>query len=432
MADLAPELEQWLRRIERGHPRAIELGLDRCAEVARRLRLLDAGPATVVSVAGTNGKGSCVRVMESLLLASGARVGAYTSPHLRRYNERVRLHGSAARDEALCEAFAAVEAARGEVALTYFEFGTLAALYLFRREALDFWLLEVGLGGRLDAVNIVDADIAVVTSVDLDHTEWLGPDRECIGAEKAGIFRPARPVVCGDRKAPRSLQARAIVLGAPLYTIGETFECRGEPDGSSSWTGTDVSGRRQGFRSRFPPELHVDNIACALQALALAGIDLSQEHLGRELARVSLEGRRQSVLHGGVEYLLDVAHNPAGARLLAGYLDSLPARGKTVVVFAAMEDKDIRGMLDPLLALAERWFVPRLDTSRAAATQTIARYLSEAGAEASECATVVDAMQAARAYVSCGGRVLVCGSFHTVGPALDWLDECSSDIGAVA
>lgn len=432
MTDPASDLEQWLGLIERSHPRAIELGLDRCAEVAGRLQLLDAGSATVISVAGTNGKGSCVRVMESLLQAGGARVGAYTSPHLRRYNERVRMLGSPVGDAALCEAFAAVEAARGEVALTYFEYGTLAALYLFQRQALDFWLLEVGLGGRLDAVNIVDADIAVVTSVDLDHTEWLGTDRESIGAEKAGIFRRGRPVVCGDRKPPDSLRAQSRALAAPCFAIGEAFDWSGEEDGSSSWIGTDAEGHRIGFRSRFPTELHGDNIACALQALALAGIDVLQEQIMHELARVSLEGRRQSLCRGGVEYLLDVAHNPAGTRLLAGHLASLPARGKTAVVFAAMEDKDIGGMLDPLLALVQRWFVPQLDAARAAAPGTVARYLRERGAEVSECATVAEAMRAARAYLPCGGRMLVCGSFHTVGPALDWLDDCRADIGAVA
>ena len=226
MGALPQSLAAWLAYLETRHPvTEIVLGLERVGTVAARMGLAR-GQATVITVGGTNGKGSCVAVIEGLLLALGKRVGAYTSPHLCRYNERVRVQGREASDEALCAAFAAIEQARGEIPLTYFEFGTLAALEIFRREALDWIVLEVGLGGRLDAVNIVNADVAVVTSIQIDHTEWLGSGRESIGREKAGIFRTGHPAVCGDRAPPASLRAAARTLDAPWYGIGSGVRLR--------------------------------------------------------------------------------------------------------------------------------------------------------------------------------------------------------------
>ena len=230
-------LDQWLAWQETAHRTAIDLGLERVGEVARRLGLTRPA-APVITIAGTNGKGSCVAYFEAIHQAAGRRVGAYTSPHLLRYNERVRVAGLPVTDEALCEAFARIDTARGDISLSYFEFGTLAALEVFRQQTVDVILLEVGLGGRLDAVNILDADLALITSIGLDHVEWLGEDRESIGREKAGIMRAGRPVVCGDREPPGAILAHAASVGATLYRIGEEFDVElGE--GDWSWR-TDV------------------------------------------------------------------------------------------------------------------------------------------------------------------------------------------------
>ncbi len=365
MGALPRSLADWLAYLETRHPvTQIVLGLERVGTVAARMGLTRPR-ATVIAVGGTNGKGSCVAVIEGLLLALGKRVGAYTSPHLCRYNERVRVQGREASDDALCAAFAAIEQARAEIPLTYFEFGTLAALEIFRREALDWMVLEVGLGGRLDAVNIVDADVAVVTSIQIDHTEWLGPDRESIAREKAGIFRTGRPAVCGDRAPPVALRTAARTLDAPWYGIGHAFDCGSDRNGWH-WHGTAHDGRALEREGLAAPQLLEDNVSCALQALALAGVEPDVALLQRVLPTIGLAGRFERRRLGANECVLDVAHNPAGIAQLAARLAADPPRGRTVVLFAAMRDKDLGAMLGSLAPLADAWLFAELPGARAA------------------------------------------------------------------
>jgi dihydrofolate synthase / folylpolyglutamate synthase len=430
MDALAQSLAAWLVRIEQGHTAEIALGLERVGTVAGRMGLCSPR-ARVITVGGTNGKGSCVAVIERLLLASGRRVGAYSSPHLRRYNERVRVQGREADDVSLCAAFAAVEAARGSVPLTYFEYGTLAALDVFRRAGCDWLVLEVGLGGRLDAVNLLDADVAVVTSVQIDHTDWLGADRESIGREKAGIFRCARPAVCGDRSPPASLRAVARTLDAPWYAIGEAFDCSRTAGGGWQWRGTDREGRALGRGALDPPQLLEDNVACALQALALAGALPEAGQLRELLPAIALPGRFQRLAFGAIECVLDVAHNPAGMERLAARLGAEPPRGRTVVLFAAMRDKDLAGMLQALAPVAHAWLFAELPHPRAAPAAEALAALGSCGTQApADCReSVAAALDRAAATLDGGDRLVVCGSFQTVGPALDWFDERGMETG---
>ena len=387
----------------------------------------------MITVGGTNGKGSCVAVIEGLLLALGKRVGAYTSPHLCRYNERVRVQGREASDEALCAAFAAIEQARGEIPLTYFEFGTLAALEIFRREALDWIVLEVGLGGRLDAVNIVNADVAVVTSIQIDHAEWLGSGRESIGREKAGIFRTGHPAVCGDRAPPASLRAAARTLDAPWYGLGQEFDCGRDATGWY-WRGTGREGRAIRRDGLAAPLLLEDNVSCALQALALAGIEPDAQVLRRALPAIGLPGRFQRRRLGANECVLDVAHNAAGIARLAARLAADPPGGRTVVLFAAMRDKDLAAMLSALAPLAHEWLFPALPAERAAHAADAAEALGAGAGQARVtcCDSVAAALEQAVATLRVGDRLVVCGSFHTVGPALEWLDERDTEPGETA
>lgn len=415
-------LTGWLARIERAHPANIALGLERVAAVARRMGL-EHGKVTVITVGGTNGKGSCVAVLERLLLARGARVGAYTSPHLVRYNERVRVDGREVSDQALCAAFGAVEAARGATPLTFFEFGTLAALEIFQRERCEWLLLEVGLGGRLDAVNIVDPDVAVVTSIAVDHTDWLGADRRSIALEKAGIFRAARPVVCGDRDPPSTLRASASVLGASWYALGVDFDAR-EQDGCWRWQGCTADGTRMQRDVTPPPALLGDNVACALQALALVDALPDAALVQASLPQITLAGRLQRRRLGNGECVLDVAHNPAGVACLVRWLTDVPVHGITRILFGAMRDKDAAAMLATLAPLADAWIFPALPEPRAL---TAAEALAALGAAQRntpvECVPgIADALVRAERTMAPGDRLVVCGSFHVVGPALEWLD----------
>ncbi|HSP00336.1 MAG TPA: bifunctional tetrahydrofolate synthase/dihydrofolate synthase, partial [Thioalkalivibrio sp.] len=307
-------LEQWLAWQETLHPKAIDLGLERVARVAGRLGLLEPSHA-VITVAGTNGKGSTVALLDAIYRAAGYRVCTYTSPHLLRYNERIRIHGALASDEALCRAFDAVDTARGEESLSYFEFGTLAALWLFWEAAPDVAILEVGLGGRLDAVNIIDSDVAVITSIGIDHEAWLGSDREVIGAEKAGVFRAARPAVCGDPRPPASIQRRALDLGAKLYMAGRDFSWQAAALGQGwQWQGPGaVVLADLPLPALFGP-IQLNNAASALTAVTLlqARLAVSREALARGLQQVRLPGRFQQ-LRDKPLVILDVAHNPQGA-----------------------------------------------------------------------------------------------------------------------
>lgn len=421
------DLESWLRWQETLHPRAIELGLARPRGVYRRLPQL--GEATaVITVAGTNGKGSTVAVIEGVMGALGVSVASYTSPHLFRYNERVRFDGRPVGDVELIEAFQEVEDARRDTGLTYFEFGTLAALTLIARRAPSLAVLEVGMGGRLDAVNLIDADVAVITSIALDHQAWLGADREAIGREKAGILRSGRPLILGDRHPPRSVLDRAAELDVPTFRLGRDFDHRRDGD---RWSFRDSHGSipaLPGGRFRGPL---IDNASCALAALG----QLNQDWLARPekvaagLARASLPGRLQ-VLPGDPEWVVDLAHNPDGASALAGFLrDRGPAR-RTIAVFGMLADKDIGGVVAALADQVDEWIVTGLPGDRGATGGEIAAQAAVAGASSlREAGSVADAVELARAIARPGDRVLAFGSFYLVGPVLECLGVYSAAAG---
>lgn len=407
-------LADWLRWQETLNPKGIELGLERVAAVAERLGVTRL-PGQVITVAGTNGKGSCVAYLEAILRAEGRSTGAYFSPHLVRYNERIRIDGAEADDAALVDAFAAVDAARGETPLTYFEFGTLAAFWLFVRAGVDVAVLEVGLGGRLDAVNVLDPDVSVVTSIGIDHIDWLGPDRETIGFEKAGIIRAGRPAVCGDPEPPRSLLEHAAALGAPLACVGRDYDARVQGD---QWY-WESHGRSVG-PLRAPAlvgEFQWRNAATALAALAAVERLPALETVNRGLASVRLPGRLQ-VLDGPVPVILDVAHNPAAARVLGDYLAGNRPGGRTRLVLGMLADKDVTGVVDCLVPAVDDWYAAGLEGPRGLSAEALGKRLEGRVAVRSRHPTVDAALAAAHADSAPGDRIVVCGSFLTVGAVL--------------
>lgn len=409
-------LADWLAWQERLHPAEIELGLERVRTVLERMDLLRPCQR-VFTIGGTNGKGSCVATLEALSLATGRCTGAYTSPHLLRYNERVRVDGIEVDDAALVSAFEAVDAARGEISLTYFEFGTAAALEIFRRRGVHTAVLEVGLGGRLDAVNAVEPDAAVVTSVGLDHMEWLGPDRESIGREKGGIFRPGKPAVIGDRDPPASLLAAA---GTGALRLGVDFDWVDTPAGWCWQDGTRVLPGLPG--AALPASALKDNAACAIAAfLALEPAAMTAGTAGRALGSIRLAGRMQRI-PGEVEWWLDVAHNPDAARVLAQALAAAPVRGRTWCVLGMLADKDAAAVAALLKDSVDGWFLASLPPPRGLAAEALEMRIDGAlGGLVTRAESVAAACAAAAAAARPGDRIVVCGSFHTVGPAMEWL-----------
>jgi dihydrofolate synthase / folylpolyglutamate synthase len=411
------DLAAWLDWQERLHPAEIELGLERVQAVLEAMAL-EQPSYRVATVGGTNGKGSCVATLEALALQAGLATGAYTSPHLRRYNERIRVGGVEATDAELVSAFEAVEAARGATSLSYFEFGTVAALEIFRRRGVEFAVLEVGLGGRLDAVNALDPDAAIVTSVALDHLEWLGPDRESIGREKGGIFRPGRPAVIGDRDPPASLLKAA---GPGALLIGRDFDWSEDHAG---WRWHNAALNLAGLpRGPLRAPALLDNAACALAAFdtlhPLAG---DTALAPRALQRMRLAGRLQRI-PGEVDWWLDVAHNPAGAAVLAGALAAAPVTGRTVAVLGMLREKDAEAFAAALHPCIDRWIAATLPPPRGLDAATLAqRITARVGTRVGTASSVQEACQEARASARPGDRVVVCGSFHAVGPALEWLE----------
>lgn len=412
-----PTLDAWLAWQETLHPSAIELGLERPGKVLDALSLRSPGHV-VVSVAGTNGKGSSVAMLESILLAAGYRVGCYTSPHLLRYNERVRINGQPVSDEMLCDSFERIEQARGETSLTYFEFGTLAALDLFERAGLDVAVLEVGMGGRLDAVNLVDADVALVTAIDVDHAAWLGDDRETIGREKAGIFRTQHAAVCSDPHPPLSLLHYARELNTTLYCLGGEYRYTATGE-SWSWEGPTLN-----YEGLPLPALHghfqLQNAAGVLMSLALLAeqLPVSPEHLRHGLQHVSLPGRFQ-LLPGEVTVIVDVAHNPQSAEALAANLKEMSGTGRTYAVVGMLADKDISSTLQPMLALVDLWYPASLEVPRGAKASLLHGVLAADGANtAGSYNSVSHALDAANAGACSGDRIVIFGSFYTVAEAM--------------
>ena len=408
-------LEQWLDYQLHTHPRQIAMGLARVREVYERLAPGRPG-ALVVTVGGTNGKGSTVAFIEAIARAAKVRVGAFTSPHLLRYNERVRIDGHEADDAALVSAFEQIETARGDIPLTYFEFGTLAALLLFAQARLDLAVLEVGLGGKLDAVNIVDADVAVLTTVDLDHQEFLGPDRETIGADKACIFRAGRPCVLGERDPPSSVLAHAYRIGAPAIRAQSDylFERHGR-----HWT-----WREPGFEIELPvPALEapaqLDNAAAAIAALRALPLRIADSAFRDGVATARVAGRLQRIGEAP-QVLVDVAHNPQAARQLAAWLSS-HAR-PTQAVYAALRDKDVAAVVVELDASIAHWHLAGITDAgaRSLSGEELAARLDRSLAPARRTVHADVAAALAHAVRAAGpeGRVLVFGSFHTAADAL--------------
>ncbi len=416
----ARTLADWLEFIGRQHPDAIALGLDRVRAVIVRMGIAVACP--VFTVAGTNGKGSVCAYLESILRSSGRRVGLYTSPHLVRYNERVRVDGAEVGDQRLCESFAAVEQARDGTALTYFEFGTLGAFWLFARESLDALVLEVGLGGRLDAVNALDADCAVITSVALDHRELLGDTRGAIGREKAGIFRAARPAVIADPDPPSSVLREAERVGAQPLLLGRDFGYRAQ---AGQWDYWGPAGKRTSLAH---PALRgarqLRNAAAALAALdALRGtLPVAMQDVRRGLAEVSLPGRFQ-VLPGRPQVILDVAHNPEAAQVLADNLGAGGYAEETIAVCGMLRDKDIAAVVRVLAPRVTRWHLASLGGPRGASAGDLARMLAAVGVSAprTEHATPAAAFGAARSEAGENDKIVAFGSFLTVAEVMQAL-----------
>src|SRR5688500_14467105 len=409
-------LAEWLAFIERQHPRPIALGLERVKQVLDRMQVRLACP--VITVGGTNGKGSTCAMLESILRAGGSRTGLYTSPHLVRYNERVRIAGSEAEDQALIEGFAAVERARGETPLTYFEFGTLAAFWVFAETKIEAAVLEVGLGGRLDAVNVLDADCAVLTSVGIDHVEYLGAERESIGREKAGIFRPGRPAVVAEPAPPRTvLEAKC-----DLLLIGRDFGFTSE---KTQWTYWGPRGKRAGLaHPALRGKVQLRNAAAALCALDALGLAIAMQDVRRGLAEVELPGRFQ-VLPGRPQVILDVAHNPQAAAALAGNLADSGYAPQTIAVCGMLRDKDIGGGVRELGRRVTRWHLATLPGPRGARAAEIAAHLQ---GDIHRHESPAEAFAAATEAAGEGDKIVVFGSFLTVAEVMAWLKNNKTSI----
>ncbi len=424
-------LGEWLAYLEQLHPSAIDMGLERSQKVLARLALGKLAPR-VVTVTGTNGKGSTCAFVASLLRAQGLKVGVYSSPHLLRYNERVLIDGQEASDEALCEAFAAVEAARGDISLTYFEMGTLAAFWLFYQSQLDAVVLEVGLGGRLDTVNVVDADLALVTSIGVDHVDYLGDTRELVAFEKAGIFRQGKPAVCGDLDPPRPLLDKAAELAAPLFLRGRDFDLA-SADGSWNWRGTAADGAQVELRGLPLLDLPMENATLALQAYLLMGLPWDAGQIRQALLDTRITGRldRRLLSWQGkpVELLLDVGHNPHAAEYLARRLAARPLKGRRLAVFGLLADKDLDGVVAPLQGLVDDWAVAPLDTPRSRPAAELATALTNVGAAVKSYASVDAALEGQCAQATADDQILLFGSFFCVAQALEWLERHTQEGG---
>jgi dihydrofolate synthase/folylpolyglutamate synthase len=413
-------LRKWLQRLERLHPREIELGLARVSRVWRRLCPAGLGDCRIITIAGTNGKGSCAALLDGILLAAGYHTGCYTSPHLLRYNERIRIDGREVSDQAICDAFRRIDQCRGDISLTYFEFGTLAALDIFAGHAPDVLILEVGLGGRLDAVNIIDPDLALITGVGLDHMDWLGSDLDSIALEKAGILRPGRPAVYGDFQIPPSLLSRAAEVGARLYRLGTEYHYWEQASGWR-WEGM---GR---IRSTLPaPGLRgacqLRNAAAVLMALELLSAELPVHPAAVRsgLQEAFLPGRFQ-VLPGEVPLVLDVAHNPQAAAVLAENLARLACPGRVHAVFAILADKDIEGVVTSVAECIHSWHLAQLPGRRALPLSLLVERVGGVvqGAPLIGYESVRRALQGARRAAAPGDCILVFGSFITVARAME-------------
>ncbi len=414
-------LEGWLNWQEGFHPRSIDLGLDRAAAVFSILNPEKIKPPTIV-VAGTNGKGSCIGFLEAIYRAQGYRVGAYSSPHILKYNERIRINGESVEDHLICQSFERIDLARSGVSLSYFEFGTLAALDIFYRSDLDIQLLEVGLGGRLDAVNIVDADVSLITSICIDHVDWLGKTREAIGFEKAGIFRSGIPAVIGDIDPPKTLLQRAETLTTPIFRIHQEFDFQKD---DKTWDWSSLTSEKKSFKNLPIPALKGEhqfrNAASVLMALVAMeeklAIDESSIHQG--LQAINLKGRFQ-LIEGNIPVLLDVAHNPQAVTALAEYLRENFSGIKIHAVFAMMKDKDILSVIAIIKPLIDEWFFAPLENPRAANEEMMRECFSLSHLQNVNFSSKdsLQAFQVAEENADQGDLIVIFGSFFLVSEYL--------------
>jgi dihydrofolate synthase/folylpolyglutamate synthase len=409
-------VDEWLLYIEALHPKSIAMGLDRVRVVAENLKLKPTFP--IITVAGTNGKGSVCAMLSNIYHQAGYKVGTYTSPHLNRYNERVSINLEMIDDDALCKAFEEVEAARGDVALTYFEMGTLAAMCHFCHQPLDVLVLEVGLGGRLDAVNVFEPSCAIVTTVDLDHMEFLGETRELIGLEKAGVFRSNVPAICGDDNPPTSLIEYAKNIGADLALIGRDFFVNNTQQG---W-----QYRSENITLELPllglfGDFQHNNAACAIWAVQYLSnrLPTTEANIYAALAQVKLIGRFQ-VLRNSPSVILDVAHNPHAAKSLAENLRNSPCKGKTLAVFAMLADKDIDGVVSVVEKEIDAWYLADIHISRGAKAHELLEVLKQYNHKKAVYLfeDVAEALKTACKDADINDRIIVFGSFYTVADAI--------------
>ena len=431
-------LNDWLGWLEQSHPKEIDLGLDRIRQVAERLDLLSPR-AKVITVAGTNGKGSCVTATAGLLQTAGFSAGVYTSPHLLHYAERIQINGQPVADELICAAFEIIANAcsssidasslsaegSAEISLTYFEYGTLAALVIFKQQDVDYIVLEVGLGGRLDAVNIIDADVAVITSIAIDHQDWLGDNREDIGREKAGILREQQLFVCADPNPPQTILALAKQLNTSAHFIERDFSF-GLQGQSWLWHGKTATGDDVHLPSMRAPNLPLPSMAAALQAVQLLNIELTTEQIEQCLLNLVLAGRFQKLVFHGCEFILDVAHNPAATEYFAKRLRAEPAVGKTFAIVAMMSDKDRSASLANLAGLVSEWYLLDLaDIPRAATPIALAENLAVFNLQVKAAGDIQSLMREILTHAQPQDRILVFGSFFTVAAALAYMQADS-------
>lgn len=419
-------LDQWLAYQTGLHPKAIDLGLDRLRSVLERLRW-QKPEVPVITVAGTNGKGSVCAYIAAIMRAAGYRVGTFTSPHLLDYRERIRIHDRLVSAEELLSAFERIEAARDQVGLTFFEFNTLAAFLVFEAARLDAWVLEVGMGGRLDAVNVVDPDVSIVVSIGFDHQEFLGATLEAIAREKAGIFRNGRPAVLGSRELPEVLESQARAAGAGLKRLGTEYSCTLQGE---SWH---YRGPRWDFPHLPKPSL-LGETQCVNAATAIAALEEIADRLeipaaavAQGLVSVRLVGRFQviSPAHAfSPEWILDVAHNPAAAQVLARNLGAMPSRGRTLAVCGILADKDAASIAATLRDCFDAWWCASTDGERGQSGEALAEKVrTQVAVRVDATDDLSAACAAALAVARPADRILVFGSFHTVAPALAWLEE---------
>jgi len=412
-------VQEWLVYIEALHPKSIAMGLDRVQAVASKLSLFPSFP--IITVAGTNGKGSTCEMLSRIYSEAGYKVGCYTSPHLIRYNERVRVNHQEVSDRDLCMAFEAVEAARGDIALTYFEMGTLAAMWHFCRANLDVVILEVGLGGRLDAVNIFEPACAIVTTVDLDHMEYLGETREKIGFEKAGVFRANKLAICGDENPPESLLNYAETIGADLKLINRDFQVKKTGQG---WQYSDEALVLLLPVLGLAGEFQLVNAACAICTVHHLKhiLPVSQANIHAALGAVRLTGRFQQV-QSKPQIIVDVAHNPHAATSLAQNLQSTPCAGRTLAVFAMLADKDIEGVVSAVAPCISRWYIADIQAARGAKAldlqKTLVRQVNQSSVRLFD--DVGMALAAACKDADKNDRIIAFGSFYTVADAINWV-----------